>query len=83
MKWTYTVNGVSQQVRPAIATVNGVTVSALVPEVEVELYDPLGQQGSVQLHFRTPDEQAFAKATYRDGATVELDLGALVTAPKA
>lgn len=69
---TYTVHGVSKQTRPAVVELNGTTVSASVPEIEVELTDPLNQHGSLQLHFRTPEEQAYAVEHFVAGSTVEI-----------
>ena len=75
MEWSFLVHNVSPQTRPAVATVNGVDLSASVPEVEVELSDPLNQQGSIQLHFRTPAEQAYALSTYKPGEMVTVQIG--------
>lgn len=69
---TYSVAGVSRQSRPAVVELNGTTVSANVPEIEVELTDPLNQHGSLQLHFRTPEEQEYALVTFIQGETVKV-----------
>jgi hypothetical protein len=70
----YSVNNVYSTTRAGIGTVLGTQLSVIVPEVEVELYDPTGQHGSVQLHFRTPEEQAYAAATFKAGETVTITL---------
>ena len=69
MQVTYTVNGVSPQTRPSVATVNGVDMAVVVPEIEVELVDPTNQWGTLTLHFRSPDERDYALATYTPGGT--------------
>ena len=69
---SYVVAGVSRQTRPAVVELNGATISANVPELEVELVDPLNQHGSLQLHFRSPEEQEYALEHFVAGATVDL-----------
>ena len=70
----YVVAGVSRQTRPATVQLNGATISASVPEIEVELFDPLNQHGSLQLHFRSPEEQEYALAHFVSGETVEISV---------
>lgn len=72
MTLTYIVAGVSKQTRPAVVALNGTTVSANVPEIEVELTDPLNQHGSVAFHFRTPEEQEYALENFVPGETVKI-----------
>ena len=86
MKITFTVNNVYSTTRPAVGTVQGVDLSVSVPEMEVELYDPTGKHGSQQLHFRTPEEQAYAKAVFVNGSTVDViypDAPVVEAAPEA
>ena len=68
----YIVAGVSRQTRPAVVELHGNTISASVPEIEVELFDPLNQHGSLQLHFRSPEEQEYALVAFVPGETVEI-----------
>lgn len=76
MNIEYTVGDVSAQTRPNVASINGVTLSVIVPEIEVELFDATGQHGSVQLRFRTPDEQAYALAAFKPGTLITITLPA-------
>ena len=74
MQLTYLVAGVSAQTRPAVVALNDTTVAALVPELEVELVDPINQHGSLQLHFRTPEEKAYAEDHFKIGETVTIEV---------
>lgn len=74
LKISFSVAGVSRQTRPAVVELNGATVSVNVPEIEVELTDPINQHGSLTLHFRSPEEQSFALANFIQGETVELSV---------
>ena len=68
------VENVSPQTRPNVASIDGATLAVIVPEIEVELHDESGKQGSWQLHFRTPEEQATAIATFVPGKTVTVTI---------
>lgn len=72
LKISFSVAGVSRQTRPAVVELNGATVSVNVSEIEVELTDPINQHGSLTLHFRSPEEQAYALEHFVQGEMVEL-----------
>jgi hypothetical protein len=74
MNIEYTVENISSQTRPNVASIDGATLAVIVPELEVELYDSTGKHGSLQLHFRTPEEQAYATATFKPGEKVTITL---------
>lgn len=74
MDLKYTINTVSQQSRMQVGEFNGATMSAAVPGVEVELYDPSGVNGSMSLFFSSPEDQALALKSFKAGQTVFLTL---------
>ena len=74
MNITYNVHNVYATQRAGVGDVNGNTLAVIVPEVEVELTDPTNQHGSLQLHFRTPEEQVYALAAFKAGESATITL---------
>ncbi len=72
MKHTLTVSRIQHSTSTQAATIDGEVVNVQIPTLEVELYDPMNQHGSVLIRYRKPSEIEAALATFKQDEQVEL-----------
>ena len=80
MKHTLTVSRIQHATSNQAATIDGEIVNVMIPTLEVELYDPTGQHGSVLIRYRKPSEIEAALATFKQDEAVVLTINPVGTA---